>query len=163
MIDNKGRLFGKINIVDLLIVLLIVTAIGATVYKFGFSAHSDVNESDLKIEYVLKTRGVREFTSNSINPGDEIYDEETDDFIGIVTDVRKEEAMDFITKADGTIEYVPKPERYDVFITVESDARFIGGGYFAGGTKEIGVFSNISIYSQDFACMTEVQSVGEKN
>ena len=163
MIDKKGKLFGKVNIVDLLIVIFVVIAVIATVYKFGFSAHKDVNQSDITLQYVLKTSGVRSFTADSITIGDEIYDEETDRFLGTVTNVEKKEALGYLTKADGNIVYTEKPERYDVYITIECDARLIGGGYFANGTKEIGVFSEIEIYSQDFTCQTEVVSVGEKN
>lgn len=163
MIDNKGRLFGKINIVDLLIVVLVVVTICATVYKFGFSAHNDVNETNMKIEYVLKASGVREFTLDSMKIGDAIYDEETDKPLGIITAVEAKDAMDYALKADGTTVYTAKPDRYDAYITIESDARNLDGGYYANGTKEIGVFSNIKIYSQSFCCETTVQNVAEKN
>ena len=162
MIDKKGKLFGKINIVDLLFVLLLVAVACVTVYKFGFSTHKNINQTDTKIQYVLKVPGVRGFTADSINVGDEIYDDESDKCIGVVEEVEKKQAMDHIAKQDGTIVYTEKPERYDVYVTVESDARIINGGYFANGAKEIGVFSDIIIYSQDFTCQTEVVSVGEK-
>ena len=35
LIDEKGRLFGKINLIDLLVVILIVTVIAAVVWKLG--------------------------------------------------------------------------------------------------------------------------------
>ena len=162
MIDKKGKLFGKINIVDLLFVLLIVAVACVTVYKFGFSTHKNINQTDTKIQYVLKVSGVRDFTADSINVGDEIYDDESDKFIGVVEAVEKKQAMDHIAKQDGTIVYAEKGDRYDVYVTVESDARIINGGFFANGTKEIGVFSDIIIYSQDFTCQTEVVSVNEK-
>ncbi len=161
MIDNKGRLFGKINIVDLLVVLLIVVAICATVYKFGFSAHNDVNETTTKIEYVLKASGVRDFTLDSMKTGDTIYDDETNKPLGVIAHVEAKDAMDYALKADGTTVYTSKPGRYDAYITIESDARVLDGGYLANGTKEIGVFSNIKIYSQTFCCETTVQSVAE--
>ena len=163
MIDNKGKLFGKVNIVDLLIIVFVCVAVAATVYKFGFSAHKNVNQSDITLQYVLKTSGIRSYTADSITIGDEIYDDETDRFLGTVSKVEKKEALGHLAKADGEIVYTEKPERFDVYITVECDARLIGGGYFANGTKEIGVFSEIDIYSQDFTCQTEVVSVGEKN
>lgn len=159
MIDNKGKLFGKISIVDLLIVLLVVVAIGATVFKFGFSAQKDVNESTEKIEYVVRVRGVRDFTVNSIKVGTELYDEESEEFIGTVKKVDVKEAMDYAVKNDGTTVYTAKPERYDVYITVESDGRILNGAYFVGGTKEISAFSSFAVSSQYFSFSVEVQSV----
>lgn len=162
MIDGKGRLFGKINVVDLLIIVLLVFAASATVYKFKFSAHSDVNDSNIKIEYVLKVRSVRNYTVDAIKKGTEIYDEESGDFLGVVSDVKSEEAMDYIGRNDGKIFYSEKPERYDVYITVESDARVIGGSFFANGKREINKYSNIAINAQNFSCTSEVQSVSLK-
>lgn len=162
MIDSKGKLFGKINVVDLLIIVLLIFAVSATVYKFKFSAHSDVNDSNIKIEYVLKVRSVRNYTVDGIKIGDEIYDDESGDFLGVVSDVKSEEAKEYIGRNDGKIFYSEKPERYDVYITVESDARAIGGSYFANGKREINKYSNILINSQNFSCSSEVQSVSVK-
>ena len=161
MIDNKGKLFGKISIVDLLIVLLVVVAIGAAVFKFGFSAHKDVNEAGSKIEYVVKVEGVRDFTVNSIKEGAELYDDESDALIGTVKGIEVKESMDYALKNDGTTVYTSKPDRYDVYLTVESDARILNGAYFAGGTKEIGAFSGFKVYSQYFSFDIEVQNVRE--
>ncbi len=161
MVDNNGKLFGKISIVDLCVILLVVVAVCATVYKFGFSRHSNVNESDTRIEYVLKIKAVRDFTLNSIKPGDELYDDETNKFLGTVSKVDSKPAMDFALKSDGTYHYAEKPERYDAYVTVESDARVIDGGYYANGNKEIGEFSNIEIYSQTVSCESTVESVKE--
>lgn len=161
MIDNKGKLFGKISIVDLLIVLLVVVAIGATVFKFGFSAHKDVNEAGSKIEYVVKVEGVRDFTVDSIKEGAELYDDESDAFIGTVKGIEVKESMDYALKNDGTTVYTSKPDRYDVYLTVESDARILNGAYFANGTKEIGAFSGFKVYSEYFSFDIEVQSVKE--
>ena len=35
LIDEKGRLFGKINLIDLLVVILIVAVIAAVAWKLG--------------------------------------------------------------------------------------------------------------------------------
>lgn len=162
MIDSKGKFFGKINVVDLLIIVLLIFAIVATVYKFKFSAHNDVNESNIKIEYVLKVRDVRDYTVSSIKKGDPIYDEESGDYLGVISGVEKEPAKEYIGRNDGKIFYSEKPERYDVYITVDSDARVIGGSYFANGKREINKFSSILINAQNFSCTSEVQSVSVK-
>ena len=161
MTDKKGRLFGKVNVVDLCIILLVVVAIFATVYKFGFSAHKDVNQSSIKIEYVLKVSGIRDFTVNSMETGLEIYEDKTNKFMGVLKNVETEPAKDYVLKSDGTFNYAEKPDRFDAYLTIESDARILDGGYFANGNKEIGRYSNINIYSQKFFCESEVVDVKE--
>ena len=162
MIDNKGKLFGKINVVDLLIVALLVIVAIATAYKFGISPKSDADNSNITIEYVLKVSGIRESNANNILAGDKIYEKKTQKLLGTVTNVERKPAMDHITAVDGTIKYVQRPQRYDVNITVESDGKIINGGYFANGTRGINIFGEIEISSQKYTMTTEVLSVCEK-
>ncbi len=162
IIDQKGKLFGKINIVDLLIILFVLVAVGATVYKFQFSAHKDVNTADGQIEYTLKVQGVRDFTANQFAVGDEVFDKETNKSIGTITGIRQEDAEEFVNMADGTFVMQTIPDKFDLYITIVSDARMNDEGYFANGTKQIGAYSTLNVYTQKVEVYAQVQDVGVK-
>ena len=54
LIDEKGRLFGKINLIDLLVVLLIVAVLAAVVWKLGGSrAAAAVAGTEKKAVYTV--------------------------------------------------------------------------------------------------------------
>ena len=53
LIDEKGRLFGKINLIDLLVVLLIVAVLAAVVWKLGGrKAAAAVTGTEKKAVYI---------------------------------------------------------------------------------------------------------------
>ena len=54
LIDEKGRLFGKVNLIDLLVVLLIVAVLAAVVWKLGGKkAAAAVTGADKKAVYIV--------------------------------------------------------------------------------------------------------------
>ena len=157
--DKKGKLFGKFNVIDLLIVLVVLLAVVATVYKFGFSAHKDSTVLSGKIEYVLKAENIRMFTVNALVVGDTVYDEESGKAIGVITDVDYTPYEQYVTTINGTISKSKVPEKYDAFVKVECDARISDDGYFANGTKQIVKFSTMKITTQKIEVTTKVDSV----
>lgn len=149
IIDEKGRLFKKINIIDLALVLIIVISVAATVYKFGFSKHKAVVNSDTKITYVVKVKAIRDVASNALNVGDNLYEKGTKKPIGKITDKKVVNAKEFVNMADGTLSKQAEiPERYDVYLTVESQGTQSDEGYFLDGNYQIGVFSSISFFTR---------------
>ena len=55
LIDEKGRLFGKVNLIDLLVVLLIVAVLAAVVWKLGGKkAAAAVTGADKKAVYTVE-------------------------------------------------------------------------------------------------------------
>lgn len=59
LIDEKGRLFGKINLIDLLVVLLIVAVLAAVVWKLGGSrAAAAVAGTEKKAVYTVEFEDV---------------------------------------------------------------------------------------------------------
>ena len=59
LIDEKGRLFGKINLIDLLVVLLIVAVLAAVVWKLGGKkAAAAVTGTDKKVVYTVEFEDV---------------------------------------------------------------------------------------------------------
>ena len=129
MTDNKGKLFGKINIVDLLVIVIV------TYFKFNLSAHSDVTTSNGQVQYTLLTKAVRMYTVDQLVKGDKIFDEESGKCVGEIVEVEYEPAYDYVIKNDGTPVYSQIPEKYDVKVTVLSDAVINNSGINANGAK----------------------------
>ena len=58
MIDEKGRLFGKINIVDLIVILVIVIAAVVVGMKFLGGSGSVINPTKTPVRYTVLVEGV---------------------------------------------------------------------------------------------------------
>ena len=61
LINEKGKLFGKINIIDLLIILCVVIAAAALVYKFAAPAAESVVAPKSDMYVTMRVRGVMDF------------------------------------------------------------------------------------------------------
>ena len=126
LVDNKGKLFGKFNIIDLLIVLFVLLIIGGgyTYLHKGKSAAAEVKKIQYDIEMQLQSK---EFV-DMIKKGDEIRDGLRNNYLGKVIDIKP---LPAITINENIIEgkYVKAetPGMYDVVVTLEADAVFSPG------------------------------------
>ena len=162
MIDKNAKLFGKINILDFFIVVLIVAALAFGTIKFGSSMHSDYISGNDTIHYTLKVKAIRIGSVNAFNVGDTLYDIYTNESVGKITNVRHEKAYEFINLADGTITE-PKeiPDKYDVYIEMECPGKVSNKGYFLNGNKQVTNMSSLGIYSKFISCTAQINKISK--
>lgn len=144
VIDENGRLFGKISLIDLLFIAVIII-LAAAIYVRVFSdgkVNSRTVGSDT-FTYELTVFGVREYTLNALQAGDDMYDD-NDVYIGRITAVDAEPAESYNSTYDGKLEKGTMEDRYDISITVEASGKINDGHYYASGTYEVG--ANMVVY-----------------
>ena len=141
IIDNKGKLFGKISIVDICILLVVIIGIGGAVFALSMRDSSKLADNSklalnsaspvksAKVTFELK--GVRSITKDSLIEGDGVY-ATTDDneYIGEIKHIDSKPSMQNITKQDGTIQVVEIPERLDVTVEVEVKGKTTDSGFY---------------------------------
>ena len=137
LLDEKGRLFGKISIVDIGVLLLIAVLIVGVYYKF-FMVDKDQNAAKFDtIEYKVLVEEVRKQSVDAIEIGADIYDVKTNSPMGRITDIEVLPATDQLTKADGTMVIAEKPERFNVLITIRVPGIETKYGFRANGRLDI--------------------------
>ena len=124
IIDEKGKLFGKINIIDLAALLLVLAAVIVTGYKLTSGKKSTESGSDVTVRYTLYIRGLREVSVNAVMAETEnINDAEYGGSVGhIVGDVLKVPATENVLLEDGTYTTATYDDRYDLYVTLETAA-----------------------------------------
>ncbi len=140
LIDERGFLFGKISVVDIMAVAL-VAAIGVMVYvRFFTQGDENVGYSNpemVKVEYVVKVTSARDCHANAFRPGDTVYNGDEGPLLGSVTDVRTEPAHALVSTPGGKILSMPMEGYSDIYITVESQCTTGANGYYLGGSIEL--------------------------
>ncbi|MGI6586530.1 MAG: DUF4330 domain-containing protein [Gracilibacteraceae bacterium] len=137
LLDEKGRLFGKISIVDIGVLLLIAVLIGGVYYKF-FMVDKDQNAAKFDtIEYKVLVEEVRQQSVDAMEIGADIYDAKTDSPMGRIEDIEVLPATGQLTKADGTVVIAEKPERFNVLITIKVPGIETKYGFRANGRLDI--------------------------
>ena len=67
VIDEKGRLFKIINVVDLLVLLAVILVAGGIVWKLFSPAVSDAVAPQVKLTAVMRIRGATPFLVKEVN------------------------------------------------------------------------------------------------
>ena len=120
IIDQKGRLFGKINLFDLFVLLLLIT-----VAFFVFNRYIDKRVistvASREITFKLFVNNVRNVTTDAIQVGDKLRHSETGQMVGELIEKEIMPSRKHVTTEDGTIVNAEIPERYDMFLTVKAE------------------------------------------
>lgn len=153
IIDKRGKVFGIINVIDLMVVLLIALLVYGSVTRLR---KSPVAEAETKKALVtVEISNVREATVDGIVVGDPLYHYDKGTFFGTIVDKKVEPYKQPVESGDGNLVLAEVPEKYVVTLTVEADAKdsesvvVIGGEHVRIGTqfrlknKNIAVFSTI--------------------
>mgnify|MGYP002534805958 FL=1 len=121
LIDEKGRLFGKVNLIDLLVVLLIVAVLAAVVWKLGGKkAAAAVTGAAKKAVYTVEFEDV---------PADIAEYAKTQTQKSLVNDSKLIDAV--ITDVQTEV-YANDFDHVRLYITVEASASFTGNVYKVG-------------------------------
>ena len=115
LIDKKGRVFGLINIIDLLVILLILAVVGRFALK---SQQQPAGVESKNIEVVLLVKEVRDATANVIKEGDIVRETKSNTLLGKVTKVEVVPSDTLVDTADGRVVNYPNPILKDVYITL---------------------------------------------
>ena len=129
IIDKKGKLFGKISIVDICVILVIIVGILGAYFTFSTLNSGKLNDnSKLALNssaptksatVTFEVKGVRGMTKDSLRVGDEVYETEDNKFIGTISKVTSKPAESDYVSNDGVFYKATIPEKYDVQIFVD--------------------------------------------
>lgn len=173
IIDTKGKIFGKISIVDICVVLIIIIgALGAyftisTVNGGAISQNSKVvlNSSAPVLEATItfELKGVRDVTRDSLLEGDEVFETEDNKFIGTINEVTYKAATKDYVAADGSIYIAEIPESYDVMVTVDAKGKKTSSGFYTESDLQILYGKEIEIKTSSVKTKPKVVGIELKN
>ncbi|OJU09759.1 MAG: hypothetical protein BGN88_10680 [Clostridiales bacterium 43-6] len=156
MITKDGKIFGKINIFDLVALLL------AAVLVFGVSYRLLVlkrDETAVDITYHLVIKNVRDVTVNSFFENSPVFDYKSDSGIGTITKVEKEQARAVMKLLDGSVVNAPIDERFDMTVSVKAKATKQGDGTLMIGKTKIIDGLELKASTQKGNCMATIRDV----
>ncbi len=138
VIDKQGRIFGKISVIDIF-VLLIVLALGAALYlKFNVLDFTNKAAETDTLTYTVTIEGVRQYTVDGLKTGDLLYDvNSSSSAVGTITGIDVADAQKAAETLDGTTVLGRYEGRYDVTLTVTADGVISGGRYLVNKTYEL--------------------------
>lgn len=125
IIDEKGRLFGLINVIDLIIIIVLVMLIGggAKRMKNPEIEVEDKEKGEEKVATItLEIDKVREHIVDGVVVGDDLYHDKKGGKFGEIIDKKVENQQERVKGSDGQYKYQDVPDRYKVTLIIEAKA-----------------------------------------
>jgi len=142
--DKNGKIFGKISIVDLVVLLLVVVIAAGSVWRFTSPAAA-LDQSNETVNLTIRIDGVRDFTLSNYHRGLQVFDRQQSQYLGIITDIRHQQFYETVSLLDGTVTWRPMPGRLTIWLDIEAEGRVTPTSIFVEGTYEITAGSLIYI------------------
>ena len=149
IINDKGRLFGLINTVDLLALLALLAAVGGLVWHFRtLAANEDEAPTTVKMTYTVRARGayrrMEDMVRTNVDQNNRLFTPDGEEIDAELTGVSFEPYISQTTTADGQIVDATDPERMDIIFTIEAEISKNAAPIMVG-TQEIRVGVNHTV------------------
>ncbi|MBE7047913.1 MAG: DUF4330 domain-containing protein [Ruminococcaceae bacterium] len=168
MLDNKGKLFGKVSVIDLLVVcIVIIMAIGAYMSWQKINNKTVLTENKGLIqnsaadtlEVTMRLEEVRQITMDAIHIGDDVFMKDTGKFFGQVVDVYSEPAKRLIYSQDGTPIEAVVPNRLDVLMVVHVPGKRLENGYYTANNIHLVYDSSMEIKTPSIQTIPKIETI----
>ena len=155
LIDSKGKVFGLINIIDLLAILLIVAVVGRFTLKQNQKSAGAVAKN---IEVVVHVKEVRDATANVVKVGDIVKETKSNAVLGKVTNVEIKPSDTLVETSDGRVVVCPNPVYKDMYITVVGSGS-AGDNAIVLGSNVISVGTTLQLKTNMYSVTSTVMSI----
>ena len=136
----------RFNAVDAVIIVLVLAAVAVLGYVLLVERNGDVGPKSekVKINYVLMVTEMRSIYADNVKVGDDVYDADSDKYIGKVVQVSNTVARRTGTNRKTGEQVISDLEnRRDLYVTVEAEADYADNAYSVSGfTTVVGAVVN---------------------
>lgn len=161
IINKEGKLFGKISVIDIA-VILIIAVLAACIYIRFSGTTQTIATSGEDIGCTFLVRNIRSFSVDALERGGSVYDKTSKEYIGKITDVRIEAGEYQVNMADGSFKTISPDDRYNAYITVEFEGKVGENGYYTAANKYLAAGTTVVINTKYAQCESTVYSIKEK-
>jgi len=159
IIDKKGKLFGKISIIDICIVLILVLCLGAAYMRFA-GGMTDITAKNVTIEYTYEVKNIRMYTVEALERGGDIYKRSAgEDYMGMIVNVEHSANKDFVADVDGVYKTTGIPGRYDAIVTIQTQGKLMNSAIYTSSNQRVEAGSLVYMFTKWATCGGDIKSV----
>lgn len=149
IIDRSGRLFGKVSVIDLVVVLLVAVMAFALNMKTTDLEASKTEGSDTKITFTVLVETLPMHRVDAIAVGDKVYDKDraSGGAVGTITAIERLPAMRVEQLSNGTFAQVTDENGHNLLVTIEGTGMVVNGRYSINRIYEIGINAARNFYT----------------
>ncbi len=160
LMDNKGRIFGRFNILDLFIIaIIIVLGVGGFYKVKKVNPTNVIKPKPVELKIIVMER--EKFGVDMIKKGDILKEYDTGIVLGEIKDIEVNPASAEVVTTDGEIKIAEIPDRYDLLITIDAKA-MITENAIMSGNKELRIGNKLVLRTKTYALDSIVLEVNPK-
>lgn len=149
LMDNKGRIFGRFNILDLFIIaIIIVLGVGGFYKVKKVNPTNVIKPKPVELKIIVMER--EQFGVDMIKKGDILKEYDTGIVLGEIKDIEVNPASAEVVTTDGEIKVAEIPDRYDLLITIDAKA-MITENAIMSGNKELRIGNKLVLRTKTYA------------
>ena len=162
IIDHNGRLFGKISVIDLLVIAVVIVMAAALYVKNNTLEHTSTSVSNVPITYQVLVSGVRTYVGDAVQVGDQMYDQDRSSggALGTIQSVEVLPSGKLAEFKDGTVDTVPVEDGVNLLLTIQGEGILSSGRYLLNRVYDLGVNSSRNFYTPYVQFTGVVSSIG---
>jgi len=143
IIDNNGRLFGKISIIDVFVILVVAVLAVALYLKTNTMTHTSTAVPNDVIEYQVLVQSTYPYVAEAIQVGDKVFDEDNPNVgcVGEITAVESLPGTEQVSFADGTVEMAPTEDTVNLLVSIRGEGVVNEKSYLLNRVYSLGVNS----------------------
>ena len=148
IIDRNGRLFGKISVIDVLVIAVVLVMAAALFFKSN-QTHTGTSVTSETITYQMVANGVRTYVADAVQVGDLMYDQDRSSggTLGKIVDIQILPGTKLGEMNDGTAGMIPVEDGVDLLLTIEGSGIVSEGRYLLNRVYDLGVNSARNYYT----------------
>ncbi len=168
LFDKKGKLFGKISIVDILVIFVCIAMICGAFITYQKLANKTVlteNKGLIKtpvadvLEVTMRVKEVRQMTVDAIRVEDEVFFDDTGKYFGTITEVTAEPAYRLIYDNQGIPVNAEVPQRFDVVMKLRVPGSRFEHGYYTQDNIRLVFDSDILIKTASVSTTPTIENI----
>lgn len=162
IIDNNGRLFGKISVIDVVVILVALVMAVALYTKTNHKDITSTSTTNETITYQIQVTGVPTYIADSIHTGDKLFDTDhtSGGTLGEITNIAVTDGTRLTELQDGSLDNLPMEGYCNIMLTVEGSGIISDNHYLLNRIYELGVNSHRNYYTAYTQFTGTVYSIG---
>ena len=164
MIDKQGRLFSRVSIVDIAIVLVVLGLIAGFAYRRAAPHLDDRLRPDETFYVTFEVNRIRGIiVEDAVVVGELLFRQHDRQPLGRIVDIERLPATEIMQRTDGSAILATMEGRYSLRITIEATGSITAAGYFANGNDPMAPGAEVLLINRRvFFPLARVYSVGRE-
>ena len=152
MIDNQGKIRGRISIIDIVIILVVVALVIGFVYRQASPHIGEILRADETVYVTFEVNRIRSvIAEDSVVVGDMVFRQHAArQALGTIVAIENLPATEVMQRADGTAVLATMEDRYSLRITIEATGTINNSGFFANGNEHLAPGGEVALINSRF-------------